>query len=111
MIPKMNPLKAARLRKGLKQRDLAIIGDCSSIAIYQLEIGERKRVSNKMIKAYNAAGFNGEQLAREYQEWRKVHRQRLLDKKIDWPIRTSHKKRTPKNTENNQKHRTEANRN
>lgn len=83
MIPKMNPLKAARLRKGLKQRDLAVIGDCSSIAIYHLEIGERKQVSKKMIKMYNAVGLNGEQLAKDYQEWRKVHRQRLLDKKID----------------------------
>lgn len=78
-----NPLKKARISKRLKQYELAQIAGCSAINVFLLERGDYLKVSKKMIKAYEAIGLDGEQLAREYQEWRKVHRQRLLDKKID----------------------------
>lgn len=82
MIQKPNPIVSARESAGLSSGEFAVALGVDTAVVSQHERGHRAAVSENMVRGLNRLGFDGEKIAKEYQEWRRDWADQIVSTKL-----------------------------
>lgn len=74
----MNPVKKARIQKGLTMHQLAMIAGVSTSRIQQIERGDNARLRGPVLDALAKLGYNPDKLATAYEHWRREQVEAVL---------------------------------
>jgi len=75
----MNPLKKARLEKGLTSIQFATLAGVTGGRIRQLEAGEAPGLSASVKNALARLGYDPEKVDKEYRQWREERVRQVLE--------------------------------
>jgi transcriptional regulator with XRE-family HTH domain len=73
-----NPLKELMKKRGWTYADLSSVGQVSMSTIYKIREGESKKIHKNIINLVEAIGEDPEKFKKDYREFRKDKRKRLL---------------------------------
>jgi len=73
-----NPLKELMKERGWTYADLSSVGQISMSTIYKIREGESKKIHKNIINLVEAIGEDPEKFKKDYREFRKDKRKRLL---------------------------------
>lgn len=74
-----NPIKKIKEKEDITLQQFAIISDVSSSTIYKLVEGSTIKISSKVLQACKELGYDPEEIKREYREFRKDKKQKILN--------------------------------